>query len=625
MEKTVAKLFRDVARTHSERPALKSRKGDAFRDISYGELYARVREVGAGLLSLGVGPREKVGLIADNSPEWLVCDLACICIGSPDVPRGSNVTPQEVEYILGHSDAVAAFVENERELKKVDSLRPGLPGIRFLVVMDTDFTGPTPEGAFRLEEVAARGREILKKGDRSFEDALEGVGPEDLATIIYTSGTTGEPKGVMLTHRNLMQNINVLPGLLEMTEEDRFLSILPPWHVFERMVEYVALAAGASTAYTSIRTFAADMALVRPTFIGSVPRIWEGVYRKITAKIESEPAARKRIFHALVNISRVYVGAMKVLRGQDSLYPPVTSPARAATWARSLVTAILLFPLHSLARKKLAPVRARTGGDLRAAVSGGGALPPYIDEFFAAVGITLLEGYGLTETSPVLAVRTFRRQVLGTVGPPLPGTEIKIVDGEGRELPAGRKGVVKVRGAQVMKGYYRKPAETAAVIDEEGWFDTGDLGRMTVRGELSITGRAKETIVLLGGENVEPTPIEEALKESPLLVQVMVVGQDRKTLGALVVPDFAALRERGGLGESDPRALCAGEAARALVRDEIRRLVSTERGFKTFEKISCFELLAEEFTVGRELTATMKMKRNVIAETYGDLIERMYR
>lgn len=609
---------------HRDRPAVKFKKeGAAYHAVTHGELYARVRELGAGLLSLGIRPGEKVGLISDNRPEWITCDLACVCIGAADVPRGSDSTTREIDYILGHSDSVASFVEDETQLDRILSLRPHLPDLRFLVVMDPDYHGPLPEEVYRLEDVAARGRRKIEDGDRGFEEALGAVKETDLATIIYTSGTTGEPKGVMLSHRNLMHNIEILPGWIGISEKDRFICILPPWHIFERMVEYVALSVGASLAYTSIRTFADDMALEQPTLIASVPRIWEGVYSKVMAKIRSEPERRQKTFHTLVRLSKTYVKSMKVLQGQDTLFELQSPESRLLLWVRSLLTVVFLYPLYAFARKKFAPIRERTGGKLRAAVSGGAALPRYVDEFFCAVGITLLEGYGLTETSPVLAARTFDRQVLGTVGLPLPGTEIKIVDGEGEELPPGAQGLVLCRGDQVMEGYYKKPEETARVINDEKWFDTGDLGHKTFRGEVSITGRAKETIVLLGGENVEPTPIEDAITESPFVSQVMVVGQNKKSLGALVVPDFAALNEKSGLEGKSPGELCADDSVRAIITDEIRRLVSAEKGFKTCERIKLFRLLDREFTIGDEFTLTMKKKRNVLEEHYAGIIEEM--
>jgi len=625
MDATLAKVFQETTRMYGDRPAFKVRNGDGYHTVTYGETYDRVRDIGTGLQAMGIKPGEKIGLLSDNRLEWILCDLACICIGAADVPRGSDSTPHEIDYILSHADVVAVFVEDRSLLDKVLALRSRLPSLRFLVVLDPGHSEPLPEGVYRLEEVAERGRARLAEGDRGFEDALANVRSTDLATIIYTSGTTGEPKGVMLSHRNLMGNIEVLPGWLGLNERDRFLSILPPWHIFERMAEYLAIAIGASTAYTNIRTFASDMALEKPTFIASVPRIWEGIYSKVMAKMDQEPEKKRKIFLALVQVSKKYVKARKILQGKDTLYRQPSSPERLLSLLRSLGTCAVLFPLYAFAQKKFAPIRGRTGGHLRAAISGGGALPPYVDEFFAAVGITLLEGYGLTETSPVLAARTFQRLVLGTVGLPIPETEIMIVDGEGEPLPPGEQGIVKCRGAQVMEGYYKKPEETARVIDDEGWFDTGDLGRMTIRGELTLTGRVKETIVLLGGENVEPTPIEDAITESPFISQVMVVGQDCKAPGALIVPDFHALGLRSGLEGKDPKELCSSETVQVIIRDELRRLVSGERGFRSHERINRHRLLCKEFSLGEELTYTMKKRRNVIAEHYAELIRDMCR
>ena len=625
MDVTVAKVFQEVSRIHHDKPAIKFKKGDSYESVTFSELYGLVRELGTGLRSLGIAREDKVGIISDNRPEWIRCDLACVCIGAVDVPRGSDSSAGEIEYILSHSDAVAAFVEDGAQLEKVASLRSSLPALRFLVVMDPAYDSPPVDGVYRLTDVAAKGRALLEQGDEGFEEALKAVRDKDLATIIYTSGTTGEPKGVMLSHRNLMQNIEVLPAWIGISEADRFLSILPPWHIFERMAEYIAVASGASTAYTSIRTFAADMGLEKPTYIASVPRIWEGIYAKVMANMAKQPEKKQKIFHALVGVSKKYVGARKVLQGRDALYEPRGFPAEAVAKLRALLTMALLFPLYAFAQKKFAPIRERTGGLLRGAISGGGALPPYVDEFFSAVGITLLEGYGLTETSPVLAARTFDRLVHGTVGLPLPGTKIKIVDEQGETLPPGEKGLIKCHGAQVMEGYYKKPEETKKAIDDEGWFDTGDLGRMTVRGELSLTGRAKETIVLLGGENVEPTPIEDSITESAYILQTMVVGQDKKTLGALVVPNFDTLGKRAGLEGLSPAQICAREEANSFLRDEIRTLVSTAKGFKTCERITSIRLLEREFAVGEELTHTMKKRRNVIAEKYRDLIGEMYR
>jgi len=629
MVETVSGMFQQVVGRHGGRPAFRYRAGEDFATITFSELAARVEALATALLDIGVAPGQKLGLISDNRPEWILCDLACISIGVPDVPRGSDSTAREIEYILGHAEVSGVFVEDARRLERVAPLRERLPGLRFVVVMDPDWTGPVAEGVYRLADLVERGQALRAGGDRRLEAARAAIRPDDIATIIYTSGTTGEPKGVVLAHRNLMQNANVLPGLLQFTNEDLFISLLPPWHIFERMVEYAAIAAGACQTYSCIRTLGADMAKEKPTFMASVPRVWEGILGRVTANIAKEPAAKQRIFGLLLAVSKRYASASKILQGRDTLYSKPAPAARLVSVLGALLTVVLLAPVYAFAQKKFAAIRLRTGGRLRAAVSGGGALPPYVDEFFSAVGITLLEGYGLTETSPVLAARTFDRLVLGTVGLPIPGTEIRIVDEQGRDLPQGQKGIVLCRGGQVMVGYYKRPEETAKVLSPDGWFNTGDLGRLTIRGELSLTGRAKETIVLLGGENIEPSPIEDALKESPYLVQIMVVGQDKKHLGALIVPGFDAVRDwlaaQGAGGGTSPEEICKREDVHALVKKELHRLMTEGRGFKYYERIPRFALLPREFAVGDELTQTMKLKRNVITERYAEQIASLFR
>jgi len=629
MAETVAEMFQQVVGRHGGRPAFRYHAAEGFATITFAELASRVEALATALLDLGVAPGHKLGLISDNRPEWILCDLACISIGVPDVPRGSDSTAREVEYILGHADAGGVFVEDGRRLEKIAPLREKLPGVRFLVVMDPEWAGPTAADVYRLADLVERGRTLRAGGDRRLEAVRAAIRPDDVATIIYTSGTTGEPKGVVLAHRNLMQNVNVLPGHLQITHEDLFISLLPPWHIFERMVEYVAIAAGACQTYSCIRTLGADMAKEKPTFMASVPRVWEGILGRVSGNIAKEPAAKQRIFGLLLRVSKRFIAARNILRGRDTLYTTPSAAARLVAVLHALTTVVLLSPVYAFAQKKFAAIRERTGGRLRAAVSGGGALPPYVDEFFSAVGITLLEGYGLTETSPVLAARTFDRQVLGTVGWPIPGTEIRIVDEQGRDLPQGEKGIVLCRGGQVMVGYHKRPEETAKVLSADGWFNTGDLGRMTIRGELSLTGRAKETIVLLGGENIEPQPIEDALKESPYLAQIMVVGQDKKHLGALIVLNFAAVSDalaaQGVAGELPPEELCKREDVHALVKKELHRLMTEERGFKYYERIPRFALQSREFAVGDEMTQTMKLRRNVIEERRAQEIASLFR
>jgi long-chain acyl-CoA synthetase len=626
MKNTLCSMFKKTVETYEIRPAFTTRSGEGSETVTYGELYNKVRALGTAIINRGVKHQDAVGLISDNRLEWIICDLACLMAGAADVPRGSDSTADEISYILKHSDSVAVFLENEAQLDKLMSVEGLGDNFLFLAVMDASFPGSDNPKVTTVAELIEEGEKLVAGGDGFLEARAEAVEADDLATIIYTSGTTGEPKGVMLTHRNIMQNVRVVPPLLSVKAEDLFLSILPPWHSFERAAEYVAIASGAATTYTSIKTLGQDMIREKPTYIASVPRIWEGIYFRVMSTMAKEKPIKQKIFNLLLSISKKYVKASRIMTREDAVFQPESFPAKVVKYLSAMVTLVLLFLPNLFAQKRFAAIRARTGGALRAAVSGGGALPAYVDEFFAAVGLTVLEGYGLTETSPVVAARLFDRRVMGTVGPMIPETEVKIVGEGGETLPQGEKGLIKLRGEQVMKGYYKREDLTNEVIDDEAWFDSGDLGRLTVRGELSITGRAKDTIVLLGGENIEPTPIEEKISESKFISQVMVVGQDKRVLGALVVPDGETIREHFQ-GQDRPlpdEPLSGQKDVQDLIRSEISRLVNKNTGFKPHELISKINILDREFKVGEELTHTLKMRRNIISDKYQRNIEELF-
>jgi len=397
--------------------------------------------------------------------------------------------------------------------------------------------------------------------------------PEDIAVILYTSGTTGTPKGVVLEHRNIAHNLRVLPPLVDIRAGDVWVSVLPPWHSFEMTVQLAAFSLGCCTVYSDKRRLRDDLRAYRPHFFASVPRVWESVREGALKAIREKGPLARALFRAALFASRLR------LRGNP-----------------------LLLPLDLLGRKLFyGKIRAATGGRLKCAISGGGYLPLEVDEFFAAAGVRLLVGYGLTETAPVVALRRPEANVLGTIGRPVPETEVRV----------GPTGTLLVRGPQVMRGYYRDEALTRRVLDSSGWFDTGDLGRMTPEGDLVFVGRAKDTIVLSGGENVEPEPIENRLRQSPLIEQIMLVGQDRKTLGALVVP-----REEAA---TDP---CLEERLRELFRQR----TGPAAGQPPWETVARFVVLREPFTPENGLlTATLKMRRHLIAERYRDAIEGLYR
>ena len=626
--RNIADLYRLAAEFYGDRPALAKRDASGeFRSQTYRELYERACSLATGFIALGLLPREHVALLADNRPEWMLCDCAVLLCGGADVPRAADVTAQEVSYIVAHSDSVIVVAENLSVLRRVLEVRDSLPKVRYFILIDGE--PPENSGVLKLSEVLERGRHLRASGDRVVEERLAQIKGGDIFTMIYTSGTTGTPKGVMLTHDNMLSQVRYLP--FELYPTDRVLSILPVWHSYERVFEMVAVSRGCCTYYTTVRTVGEDLRKVRPTMMASAPRLWEGLYNRILQNVRTAPALRRSLFNAAYHCSREYQQAHCFLTGQlIDLHGRSSGESlrlAAGSILKLLVYAVPCKLLDALVLKKL---RAVVGGEFRGTVSGGGALPPHVDEFFNYIGIPVLEGYGMTETSPVLAVRTWRKRIIGTVGPFWPHTEIRIVEhgtdkvlyptrfGGGR----GVKGEIHARGPQVMLGYYKNPEATEKVL-RDGWMNTGDIGMVTFNNCLKILGRSKETIVLLNGENVEPVPIEAQLQESRFIEQCMVVGQDEKHLGALIVPSLDALREQG-FEVSMLEDAAKDERIIRLVGVEVRRLVSKEHGFKPFETIQGWRFVPKNFEVGDELTPTFKPKRHVITVKYESLIDEMY-
>ncbi len=628
---TLTELYRLAAGRYADIPAFAARKRDGtYAPLSYAALYERGLDLAAGLVSLGLAPRDRVGLIADNRLEWILSDYGVLLAGAVDVPRGTDITRQEIAHILGHSGARFAILENEAVLAKLHDAGVSLPDLDQVVVIEA--VAKLPRGVLTLEQVMARGRDLRAAGDRSAEARAAAVRPEDLFTIIYTSGTTGIPKGVPLTHANMTSQIANLP--LSFAPGDRVLSILPVWHSYERVFEMVSISMGMSTYYTGLRTIAADLRSIRPHVMASAPRLWESLYQKLMARVSSSSPLRRMLFAAArlsshnVRCAERFFGGMELdMTGRTAAGSLARAAGHAVRWLLASVPHAVLEPLV------LAKLRDAVGcSAMRGTISGGGALQPHVDDFFNSIGIQVLEGYGLTETSPVLAVRTYKKLVIGTVGPMYPGTKVRIIDLENgdvlfpdprrRDRGRGLRGEIHVRGPQVMHGYYKDPEGTARVL-KNGWLNTGDIGMITFNDCLKILGRSKETIVLLNGENVEPVPIESRLTGSALIEHCMVTGQDAKQLGALIVPSVEGFRDAGIDGES-PAALAGNPAARDLMESRIRGLISAEAGFKPFERVTVFRFVPKPFEPGDELTNTYKLKRHVITARYKDLIEDMH-
>lgn len=626
----LADLYRKAGSRFSELPAFATRKKELEWDpVSFGELYKRGVNLATGLIELGVDARDHVGLFGDNRFEWILADYGVQLCGAADVPRGRDVTDAELIYIINHAEIKIAFLETTVLLGRVLKLKKDLPKLKEIILLDSDFRAGDQYRS--IDEIEHLGEKLRKKGDRRVEARIEGIQPDDLFTLIYTSGTTGKPKGVMLTHENMMSQVRGIPVKLSCT--DRVLSILPIWHIFERVFEIFTISCGVCTYYSSVRHLGMDLKNVEPTFMGSAPRLWESLYQKIRKNVKQAHPMRQLLFHTAYFLSRQYRNSSYFLSGKKLyLEPPSTikrvllAPFHALRW-------LVVLPIYGFFNVAvLEPVRMSAGGSLKATISGGGALPVEIDRFFNYIGIPVLEGYGMTETSPVIAVRLEDNIVIGTVGPTMPETEVRITDIETGEIiypnPAlphegrGMRGEIRVKGPQVMKGYYREREQTEATI-QNGWLRTGDLGMITFNNCVKILGRSKSTIVLLSGENLEPEPIEMRLTQSPYIEHCMVVGQDQKHIGALIVPNMEGFRD-DGFKKQSLEELANDPEVRSIIHSEIKRVISVDNGYKRFELIHDFRLLEENFTNGEELTSLFKMKRHVITDKYQKLIDEMY-
>ncbi|MCY3610224.1 MAG: long-chain fatty acid--CoA ligase [Gemmatimonadetes bacterium] len=582
-EGTLVELFLDACGRLSGHDAYNP--GGEAGTLTYAGVQDEVRRAAAGLAQFGIKRGDRVAILSENRLEWALADWACLCTGAVDVPIYSTLPAAQVAYILEDSGASLVFVSDAEQHEKArDAIARA--GLDMTVVV---FDGGTDlQGATRWDDFVAHGNGASMD---DFVEEARRAGPEDLATMIYTSGTTGTPKGVMLTHNNLSSNIWATGQVLSLGEHDCSLSFLPLSHVLQRMVDYVFFTAGCTVTHGSIETVAADMKRLRPTVLVSVPRLYEKVYQSV---LDAGGVKGKLISWA------AGVGRRMALCREGGARPSFTLNLQYGIADR------LVF----------AKIRQAVGGRLRYFVSGGAALAPEINRFFLGAGITILEGYGLSETSPVTNVNSLEHFRIGTVGRPVPGTEIRIAD----------DGEILIRGPQVMMGYYGLDEMTREVISEDGWFSTGDIGELSADGYLKITDRKKDLIKTSGGKYVAPQAIENLLKKNPYVDQAVVVGDGRKFCSVLVVPAFERLQSwaaEEGLEADDSGALLAEPRSRALLKDQILGEMRDLARFETPKKIG---LLAEPFTVENgALTPTQKVKRSVVTEQYGELIESFYR
>ncbi|TYT78319.1 AMP-dependent synthetase/ligase [Treponema phagedenis] len=612
-----------------------------FQPISYKEMFDCVSNFACGLRVIGCKRGDFIGLISDNRKEWMHASMGIMALGAADIPRGSDVTDSDIIQILGIVESSFVVVEDDIQTKKIFKNIKELPKIQTIIILDSsvDLESLKTEWAqseeaktrsmeiFTYDEIILKGKEFRVQNPDYVEKQIAETKPDDIATIIFTSGTTGTPKGVMLTHKNFLSQLPELSKRIILYPGERALSVLPVWHVFERLCEYVIIHAAAGIAYSKPigSILLADFAKINPHLLPSVPRIWEAVHDGVFKQLRKKGGISYALFKFFLKAGNLR------FHYHRRLFKNVAYTSQAEKTVAPFLAFIpwlLLTPIHLLGDALVfSKIRLKLGKNFRAGVSGGGALPGNIDEFFWTAGVTVVEGYGLTETAPVVAVRSVSHPIFGTIGTPCNYNQVKVVDDTGKTLPMGEQGVVYVRGDNVMKGYFKRPELTESVIDKDGWFNTGDIGYICLGGEIVLRGRLKDTIVLRGGENIEPVPIEMRLQESQYISLAVVVGQDQRYLGALILPDEAELQawaKSQHIAEESMEKLIELPQVKKLFENEIADLISAENGFKLFEKITRFALLSKPFEQGVELSAKQEVMRHKINQLYEKEIDELF-
>jgi long-chain acyl-CoA synthetase len=600
---TLPGICLDALRRHSKPDALNQKRGGEWEHIAASMVAERVRAVALGLASLGVRAGDRVALLSENRPEWSIADLAILSLGAVNVPIYTTQAVEQVRYILSDSQARVLFVSGKKVYRHARVGVEGYGGIEKLIFFDAEDAAAQPD-AMTLEALEAAGAERSAQDPTEFERLLGAIQADDLATIIYTSGTTGEPKGVMLTHSAFVSNVLAITSSLPIRPDDVSLSVLPLSHIFERTVFYVFCWNGVAVYYApSVDQLGEYLREVRPTIMTAVPRLFEKVYHRIVKKGMSAKGWRRKLFAWALAAGKSYAEFVD---------------------RRERVPPLLELQQTIASRLVFSKWREGVGGRLRFFVSGGAPLSPALSYAFLAAGIPILQGYGMTETCITSANRPEDNKV-GSIGLPFPGIEMRLDE----------SGEILVRGPNVMRGYYEHPRETAEVLDAEGWFKTGDVGYRDEHGHFFITDRKKELFKLSNGKYIAPQQLESLIKQSALVNQVVVVGAGRKTPAALVVPDWEAVRsalaetedskeqpEQKKFGKSEYAALSRDPAAVRLVQREVAALTAP---LHDYERVRRVALLPEEFSIdGGEMTPTLKIKRRVIDEKFGALIDEIY-
>jgi long-chain acyl-CoA synthetase len=578
----------------SDKDLLRYKVDGNYTGISYSKFKEETDNFGFGLSTLGLKRNEKIALIAENRPEWVYADMASLALGAINVPLYPSLTSESIEYILNNSESKCVIVSNQFQLNKLLKIRDKCSHLKFMIIMNESDIDSSVKNLYSFKQIQEKGIEKKKQSPNLLKESMRSVKEDDVCTIIYTSGTTGVPKGVVLTHKNIMSNVISALEAFPINKDDVFLSFLPLCHIFERMAGYyTAFASGGTVCYAeSIEKVATNLIEVKPTIMTSVPRLFERMYSRIIRNVESQPEKKQKIFYGAINVGTEYAKAKK------------NGKIPVALKIKNKIASKIVF-------KKLVE---RTGGNIRFFISGGAALSRDLGEFFEAVGIKIIEGYGLTESSPVIAANRVDDYKFGSVGKPLPGVEVKIApDGE-----------ILAKGPNIMQGYYKNKKETEETI-KDGWLHTGDIGVFDADGFLMITDRKKHLFKTTAGKYIAPTHIENTFLASKYIDQFMVIGDRRMFLSALIVPDFEAVKEYADSNKipyADEKDLVQNDTIYKLLEDD---MVQFQKKLANYERVRKFILLDRPFTIDSgEITPSMKIKRKIVEENYHNLIEMMY-
>lgn len=590
MVETICQLFSNTLKEYPRDDLILTKKEGRYVPMSTEEFGNKVKYFSLGLKELGLNPDNKLVILSESRPEWVMTDIANLCAGGVTVPVYPSLIPEQIKYITDNSDANIVVYSDSEQGSKIKEIRSELPKVTHYIT----FESQAPEGVLTFDQVLDRGKRIFEKSPELFDKSAALATPNKVASILYTSGTTGVPKGVMLTHHNFVSNLKGVTDVIEFSSEDRVLSWLPLSHSLERTATYTYLYKGCCIAYAEdMLSVGKNMPEVCPTVVVGVPRLFEKVYAAVMDNVLASSPIKRKIFFWATKVGREF--GQRTLRGES-------------------IPKFLEFKRKIAHRLVFSKIIARTGGKIKFFISGAAPLSKDIAELFYAMGLIVLEGYGLTETSPICTVNRLEKIKFGSVGPPIPEVEVKIAqDGE-----------ILVRGPNVMKGYYKMAEETSEAV-KDGWFYTGDIGYLDEDGFIVITDRKKDIIVTAGGKNVAPQPIENALKTSAYMTDALVIGDKRKFMSALIVPDFEKLEEYAKdnkISFENRQDLINKKEIINFMQAEVDRATPH---FASYEKIKKVALLEKEFTIAEgEMTPTFKIKRNVVEKKYKDLIDALY-